>query len=80
MALVSSSAWPRGITSYPTGLTKDVFWGILKSPQNEGENKGLEITLDEDAFEYEVEYYTEAPQAFEQEKDRGKTILITLKI
>jgi hypothetical protein len=39
--------------------------------------KGIEVLLDENATEYFVEYYTEAPQAFEEETGFGKRVVIS---
>ena len=37
----------------------------------------IELIIEDNATEYEIEYYTEAPQAFEQETAKGKTITIS---
>lgn len=37
----------------------------------------VEITLDQDSTEYEVEYFTEAPQAKEENLTNGKRVIIT---
>ena len=45
--------------------------------ENSGENKSLEVLLDDDVLEYTIEYETPAPTSTEQETESGKTIVIS---
>jgi len=38
--------------------------------------EAIEVVIEENASEYDIEYYTPGPQAFEQKTERGKKIII----
>jgi len=52
-----------------TGLVVDEEQGDISG--------GIEVLLNESVTEYSVEYYTDAPQAFEQETGFGKRVVIS---
>ncbi|MBI3334052.1 hypothetical protein HYZ97_01055 [Candidatus Pacearchaeota archaeon] len=64
-----------------TRWIKQVFSGITGNVAFEGETEEMPepiaVVLNESATEYVIEYYTEAPQAVEQEVSGGKQIIIS---
>jgi len=66
----------NSIISFLKNLRPTITGQTISTQEIEKEQQ-IEVTIDDNALEYEITYETEAPQAFEEEIPRGKRITIS---
>ena len=68
------------LAKFAKGLFK-TFTGRAVDGENISEiinvSRIVEVTLNDSATEYKIEYYTEAPRAFEEETSNGKRVIVS---